>query len=414
MKQLAGLEIQFDISQMIKICDLITFEGPLLSHYMTSKGENYLFKWVDTDGINNRWMFFRVDLNELQKYINKEISLFELVTNCLDYFVYFVDIDSEINYHNICIVSIDNIENDYMPEIDSIYEFTPTDAIDLNAFSQKYNSGILELRITGENVKYGSIPLTKFAPIVPKIEDIRKELAGKFIKERKRKINIADKEKKAINGKILSLETQYEVMYALAGSFRLILKPTGQQLQLPDTVTFADEFAEEMVGLFNAGYSKDTLELFIGKYNKNLIKKYNDFILYLHENKLGLDIKWANNNSKQDYKQKIKVKDTDSILKNLSDFQYNENEDLKYRGRFYAINTRSGSYAFESTEGDDFKSTGLFDSKVRNLIFQISFNKEYDVVIERQTSEKVGEKEKIKDTLVSYIENNTEQLTEVD
>ena len=101
MKQLKGLEIQFIISQMIKISDLISFEGPLLSHYMTSKGENYIFKWLDTDDICNRWMFFRVDINDLQKYISKEISLLTLVNNCSDCFVYFVDIDSSINYQNI-------------------------------------------------------------------------------------------------------------------------------------------------------------------------------------------------------------------------------------------------------------------------------------------------------------------------
>lgn len=412
MRQIDGLNVKFDISQMIKICDLISFDGPLLSHYMNKKGENYLFKWVDTDNSYNRWLFFRVDLAELQNYINKKRTLYDLLTNCNDGFAYFVDIDAEIGYHNLCILSVENIDTDYLPEVDSMYEFIPSDGLNLDSFSQKYNSGILEFRITGEQVHYGSIPLSKFAPIIPKIEEIRKELAGKYIKQRKKQFTITDKEKKGAIGKTLALETQYEVIYALAGSFRLILRPVGQQTQLPDTISFADEFAEEMVGLFNAGFNKELLETYISKYNKNLIKKYNDFILYLFDNKLGLDIKWANNNSKQDYKQKIKVTETVSILKNLSDFQYNDNEEIKYKGRFFAINTRSGSYSFESTEGDDFKSSGFFDAKIKSLIFQISFNKEYDVIIERQTSEKVGEKEKIKDTLESYIEN--EEKIELD
>ena len=46
MKTIKGFEIQFDFSSFKKIADLIFFEGPLLSHYVSSKGDDYLFYWA--------------------------------------------------------------------------------------------------------------------------------------------------------------------------------------------------------------------------------------------------------------------------------------------------------------------------------------------------------------------------------
>lgn len=47
MKTINGFSINFDFSKLIKVADLIYHDGPLLSHYVSNKGENYLFYWVD-------------------------------------------------------------------------------------------------------------------------------------------------------------------------------------------------------------------------------------------------------------------------------------------------------------------------------------------------------------------------------
>lgn len=44
MKQIKGINIKKrDFSNFKKVADLIYFDGPLLSHYVTDKGDNYLF-----------------------------------------------------------------------------------------------------------------------------------------------------------------------------------------------------------------------------------------------------------------------------------------------------------------------------------------------------------------------------------
>lgn len=54
MKTINGFSINFDFSKLIKVADLIYHDGPLLSHYVSNKGENYLFYWVDVDNEYNR------------------------------------------------------------------------------------------------------------------------------------------------------------------------------------------------------------------------------------------------------------------------------------------------------------------------------------------------------------------------
>lgn len=403
MKEINGQNIIFNINQLHKVSDLIAFDGPLLSHFMNDKGDSFLFYWVDVDDNYNRWMIFRTDLSQIQNYLNKKETLYNLILECNDEYVYFVDIDDDNNYHNICYTSVKLIEDDYLPEKNSYYQFDLVDDYNLSAVSQKFNTGILELKITGKNVGYGSIPLDKLAYIIPQIEEIRKAMSSKFINRRKKALS-TDADKRQVQTKILKQETQYEFIYSRAGSFSMIFRPITQQTTIPNIRTISDEFAEDFVELFNSGFDKENIENFSLNYDKNLIQKYFDLIYFMNENELGIDIEWMNNQSKTNFNKNIKPNETVEILKNLSDFKYTGEEQIKYKGRFYALNTRSGTYSFESTEGDDFKSNGYFDQNRKAMSITIKFNSEYEVVINRKSSEKIGGKEKIKDTIISFFE----------
>ena len=128
MKKIKGYEIQFDFSHFQRIADLIAFEGLLLSHYISDKGEDYLFYWVESDENNNRWLALRVSLANLQKYVGKELSLRQLIDTPNDGFLYCLDVDSDLNYHNILLVQPANLPADYLPDSDSYYEFEPIPA----------------------------------------------------------------------------------------------------------------------------------------------------------------------------------------------------------------------------------------------------------------------------------------------
>ena len=50
MKTIKGICIKKrNFDKFKKVADLIYFDGPLLSHYVTNKGDNYLFYWIDQD-----------------------------------------------------------------------------------------------------------------------------------------------------------------------------------------------------------------------------------------------------------------------------------------------------------------------------------------------------------------------------
>lgn len=132
MKRIKGFDIQFDFSNFKKIADLIYFDGPLLSHYVSSKGDDYLFYWVDRDSLDNRWLVLRVSLASLQRYMAKELSLRELIENPNDGYLYCVDVDDTICYHDVVLVQPADLPDEYLPESDSYYAFEPIPAEDAN------------------------------------------------------------------------------------------------------------------------------------------------------------------------------------------------------------------------------------------------------------------------------------------
>jgi hypothetical protein len=403
MKAINGFNINYDFSKLIKVADLIYFDGPLLSHYMSDKGENYLFHWADADDDYNRWIVLRTDILSIQQYLDKKINLRSLFMKPNDGFVFSVDIDDNINYTNIKFVPIEALPEEYIPTEDSFYSFKIEDGIDLSAISQKYSSGILEIHIGGKDVKYGSIPLHKLAPIIPKIEDIRKSMSSKYTKRIKSSQQNMDKKAKQALEHELRLDTQYEFLYSLAGSIRIILKPINQQMSFAPT-TYSDDFAREFTGLFVSGFSKDNIQSYSETYDKQTIKKYSDFMSFLNSEKLSIGVKWCNMGTQTKYSHKIEIDDTQKILSNLSNFDFDNEEELKVIGRFYSLNVKTGSYSFESTEGDDFKSTGFLDEQRKQIAFSISFNKTYQIIINRKVKEPVGRKQIIKDTIISFIE----------
>lgn len=396
MKELIGIEFNFPYSSLIKIADLINYDGPLLSHFVNPKGDNFLFYWVDVNENYNRWLLIRIDLYTLQNYLQKKIPLHDIVSNPNDGFVYSVDIDHDINYTNSKMVFAFNLFEEYIPSKESFYEFEPQEEVDLFSLSLQQKSGLLELHISGQGIKYGSIPLDKYSVIIPKIEDIRKNLASKYISLYKN-----NKDLKLDKDAILSLyqETNYEYIYDLAGSFRIILRPTRSQLIVPGISSYADEFANEFVSLIGSGYNEKFLHDFSDKYNKTIIKKYSDFVSYISDEKLDFGLRWCNALSESSSYKNIESKDTESILSNLSKFEYDETETIKTIGKFYSINTHSFSYSFESDKEENIKSSGKFDKKLFNLVKFISFAESYYVEIKREVKEQLGARPKRNDTM---------------
>ena len=105
MRKIEGYNIEYDFSGFKKIADLIFFDGPLLSHYVR--------------------LVLRVSLANLQKYIGKGITLRELIENPNDGYLYSVDVNNDVNYHDVKLVQPAALPEEYLPEADSYYAFAP-------------------------------------------------------------------------------------------------------------------------------------------------------------------------------------------------------------------------------------------------------------------------------------------------
>ena len=129
MKTIKGIEIKnSNFDKFKKVADLIYFDGPLLSHYVTDNGDNYFFYWLDQDDTDNRWLFVRIDYDMIQKFFKKELTLRKVLSSPLDNIIYTVDIDNDGKHHNFLAHSIEDLPEDYLPAEDSYYEFEPEDA----------------------------------------------------------------------------------------------------------------------------------------------------------------------------------------------------------------------------------------------------------------------------------------------
>ncbi|MGJ1404474.1 hypothetical protein [Sphingobacterium siyangense] len=108
---------QLSQDQLIRIGDIVNFEGPLMTLYQDQKYfDLYIFDWVDRDDTTNRWLAYQVDAYALNKFVNKDIQHQELFESISDRPIYVVDILHGNLLQNSMIRHIGTIPEKYMPE----------------------------------------------------------------------------------------------------------------------------------------------------------------------------------------------------------------------------------------------------------------------------------------------------------
>lgn len=117
MEHLSGISLEkLPINWLQQVSDLIHYDGPVLSHFQSDNGNNYLFFWVDADTEFNRWLIVMVSMERLQAYLNGNLPLHNIITQPNDNLIYKVDIDAELNYHDVLMLSPNQIPNSYLPD----------------------------------------------------------------------------------------------------------------------------------------------------------------------------------------------------------------------------------------------------------------------------------------------------------
>lgn len=414
MQEINGYKIpQFPISGLRKISDLIYFDGPLLSHFVSENGDNFLFYWVDVDDLYNRWVIFRTTISDINDYINKKFSLLTLLNKSLN--VYVVDIDDSLTYRNIWLTLVSYLPIDYKPEDDSYYDAEiSSEELNLNYYSDKYQRGILQVHFgESEKVEYGSIDLSFYSKAMVHFSEMNNSLSNSFYKiernkqiERKKiKTRYDSKEfsEKLISKQEFLSKIQFQLITTQAASFSVILKASDNELSFDNDIqTRADKYIEYVTSFIESSEDLEALRSFVVPgIDLGAINHYESFLRLLNENHCDFNISYLNRKNKSQYVKVISMDQTFKIINNLQMFDYDETDMIVLEGCFISLNIKNGKYSFES-END--KSSGMLDGDAFMKAHNIAFNKVYQVSIERRIIKKAAGKKAIQEDRILFFE----------
>jgi len=93
-----------------------------LSHFVNAQNpdEHYFYKWSDCDDLHNRWLIFGISTENLSFFFDEKLSLLALIqkTN----FLFFVDLDTNLNTVNTFVCPTQKIPSDYLPSERSFFK----------------------------------------------------------------------------------------------------------------------------------------------------------------------------------------------------------------------------------------------------------------------------------------------------
>ena len=120
MLELKGDNVKSDL--LIRVDDLIYFDGPLLSTYKKEDGSLFLILWVDNTTTDNRWCVIPVEEETLTSFLDKEITLRDVINKTEH--VIFKDLyseGSELLERQIKKVLAKDSPEEYMPTNESYF-----------------------------------------------------------------------------------------------------------------------------------------------------------------------------------------------------------------------------------------------------------------------------------------------------
>lgn len=125
---------------LVKVNDLIYFDGPILTHFKDGYGKDILFYWVDADNKFNRWLVFQIAESDLADYLLKRKNLREIFDKPINDVFYTTEIGDNFNYENTNIIYKENLPSEYFPEAQSYFELEIPSSYEkmLNRYRESY------------------------------------------------------------------------------------------------------------------------------------------------------------------------------------------------------------------------------------------------------------------------------------
>lgn len=132
MDNVQGLNIAKLGFKPLHLGDLLSHEGPLLSHFIDENNphEHYLYKWVDSDDVCNRWLIAKLSEETFKDFFNKKVNLRQIITQ--NAFVYLLDLDNDLKEQAILILNVNNLPEAYLPTQNAFFNEKQYESYALN------------------------------------------------------------------------------------------------------------------------------------------------------------------------------------------------------------------------------------------------------------------------------------------
>lgn len=124
MLEVNGLNIEKLPFEGMEIANELLYfqDSPMLIHLTTEKKEDLIAYWVDFDNTGNRWMYGKLQKQELFQYLIGSKSLKQLFLEISSDYVFLVDTDIDDNINSVKLINNYNIPEKYFPSADSFYK----------------------------------------------------------------------------------------------------------------------------------------------------------------------------------------------------------------------------------------------------------------------------------------------------
>jgi len=392
---------------------LLHHEFPTTLVFADTDGTPMIKEWADCsdDGITDRYFSFRSSKSLLKRFIEKQISHFDLL-QLAENGIGFITDESNNEVVKITALASNKLPQGYLPDTD--YFFSESDGVNtaqiaayfglseittdddfISDVAETHKSEIYNLHILqGKGVGVGRINANILGNILTRFDDLYYESVFDF-----RKTATRGKPPKGEKNKI-----PLEIILEKAASYSVYVRPKfTEQISIFEGESESELVANQIFKLFIVSESESDLREQYDKFSSFTINSYNQLLKNIAELDIKIEVKWidACKNLKQN--MYFDSRNSTNILENIHKIRTTLTQTFDKEGKFTAINTKTGKFSFTSLDKSEF--SGHFDKRIREQIALVTFFDSYKITVERNMLKTLeNNKDKIEDTIIAYYE----------
>jgi hypothetical protein len=425
MTPLQGIPTEFPYQDLKLVGVLLFSVYPSTIIYADDNNEPVIKEWVDGNDENttDRFFYYSIERGWLRDFIEGSISHFDLINKANGRVVYFLD---EVKGENSdCFqVFLSSIPDNYFPkktflfdsddgvDTDLIFDYFRLNElatvipIEVKKVSQDEKSETIYIRLKeGKGIGKGSIRTAVYASTLSKFDNLYKAIALDYsIGIDRPNIELAAK----INQKYEIL-TETEIFgQSIRASFGFMIRPFSNYLEKFNANTPATDIVTKVTTLINRTKKSNELEDECNSHSRFTINSYENFLAEVYKQELHLELSYFNPINKDEKSATLNYLNANLIIEGIRSLSFKNSVEEKLKGKFRAIDCKTGHFLFISTDENEYR--GSFDELRKEASPDFNFRSIYDVIMQRATEKKPGQKDKIKYTMISCIEDSNKKM----